>query len=92
MTDNTRRVVVTGLGIVSPVGSSIDKAWGNIKNGVSGIRKISSFDTASFPVHFGASVKNFDITTIIPRKEAKKMDTFIHYGIAASKGYKRLWY
>ena len=84
MTDNTRRVVVTGLGIVSPVGSSIDKAWGNIKNGVSGIRKISSFDASSFSVQISGSVTDFNADDYITPKDQKKMDTFIHYGIGAS--------
>ena len=68
MTDNTRRVVVTGLGIVSPVGSSIDKAWGNIKNGVSGIRKISSFDASSFSVQISGSVTDFNADDYITPK------------------------
>lgn len=84
MTDNTRRVVVTGLGIVSPVGSSIDKAWENIKNGVSGIRKISSFDASSFSVQISGSVIDFNADDYITPKNQKKMDTFIHYGIGAS--------
>ena len=84
MTDNTRRVVVTGLGIVSPVGSSIDKAWENIKNGVSGIRKISSFDASGFPVQISGSVVDFNADDYITPKNQKKMDTFIHYGIGAS--------
>lgn len=84
MTDNTRRVVVTGLGIVSPVGSSIDKAWENIKNGVSGIRKISSFDASSFSVQISGSVVDFNADDYITPKNQKKMDTFIHYGIGAS--------
>ena len=84
MTDNTRRVVVTGLGIVSPVGSSIDKAWENIKNGVSGIRKISSFDASDFSVQISGSVVDFNADDYITPKNQKKMDTFIHYGIGAS--------
>ena len=84
MTDNTRRVVVTGLGIVSPVGSTIDKAWTNIKNGVSGIRKITSFDASSFSVQISGSVTDFNADEFISPKNQKKMDTFIHYGIGAS--------
>ena len=83
MTENTRRVVVTGLGIVSPVGSTIDKAWTNIKNGVSGIRKITSFDASSFSVQISGSVTDFNADEFISPK-IKKMDTFIHYGIGAS--------
>ena len=84
MTENTRRIVVTGLGLVSPVGSTLDKAWGNIKNGVSGIRKIESFDASSFSVQISGSVIDFNADDYISTKDQKKMDTFIHYGIGAS--------
>ena len=84
MTDNTRRVVVTGLGLVTPVGSSVNKAWNNIKNGVSGIRKIDSFDASSFSVQISGSVIDFNADDYISPKDQKKMDTFIHYGIGAS--------
>jgi len=84
MTDNTRRVVVTGLGLVTPVGSSVNKAWNNIKNGVSGIRKIDSFDASSFSVQISGSVIDFNVDDYISPKDQKKMDTFIHYGIGAS--------
>ena len=80
-----RRVVITGLGAVTPVGLSVKESWENILAGKSGIAPLSLFDVAEYPVRFGGSVKDFDITTIIPRKEAKKMDTFIHYGLAAGK-------
>jgi 3-oxoacyl-[acyl-carrier-protein] synthase II len=80
-----RRVVITGLGAVTPVGLSVKESWENILAGKSGIAPLTLFDVSEYPVRFGGSVKNFDITTIIPRKEAKKMDTFIHYGIAAGK-------
>lgn len=80
-----RRVVITGLGAVTPVGLNVKETWENILAGKSGAAPITVFDTSDFSVHFGASIKNFDITDIIPRKDAKKMDTFIHYGIAASK-------
>ena len=84
MTENTRRVVVTGLGLVSPVGSTVAKAWDNIKNGVSGIRKITSFDASSFSVQISGSVVDFNADDFITPKNQKKMDTFIHYGIGAS--------
>ena len=84
MTENTRRVVVTGLGLVSPVGSTVTKAWDNIKNGVSGIRKITSFDASSFSVQISGSVVDFNADDFITPKNQKKMDTFIHYGIGAS--------
>lgn len=80
-----RRVVVTGLGMVSPVGLDVDSSWKNILAGKSGIATIEHLDTEGFPVRFGGSVKDFDVTKIMSKKEARKMDTFIHYGIAAAK-------
>ncbi|MEX0615543.1 MAG: beta-ketoacyl-ACP synthase II [Methylophaga sp.] len=79
-----RRVVVTGLGAVTPVGLSVAESWTNIVAGKSGVNPITSFDVTDFSVRFGASVKDFDVETVISRKDAKKMDTFIHYGIAAA--------
>ena len=79
-----RRVVVTGMGIVSPVGNSVADAWVNILAGNSGIGPLTAFDTSELPVRFGGSIKNFDSTPYINRKDAKKMDWFIHYGIAAA--------
>lgn len=79
-----RRVVVTGLGAVTPVGLSVAQSWENILAGKSGINSVTSFDVSDFPVRFGGSVKDFDVETVMSRKEAKKMDTFIHYGIAAA--------
>jgi len=84
MTENTRRVVITGLGLVTPVGSTVNTAWDNIKNGVSGIRKIDSFDASSFSVQISGSVTGFNVDDFISAKEQRKMDTFIHYGIGAS--------
>lgn len=80
-----RRVVVTGLGVVSPVGSTVEKAWGNITAGNSGINAISPelFDAESFSVRIAGNVKDFDATTYIKPKDQKKMDPFIHYGIGA---------
>jgi len=79
-----RRVVVTGLGIVSPVGNSVAQAWENILAGKSGIGPITRFDVSAFAVRFGGSVKDFDPSQYIPAKDQKKMDPFIHYGIAAA--------
>jgi len=79
-----RRVVVTGMGIISPVGNSVAEAWTNILAGNSGIGPLTAFDTSELPVRFGGSIKNFDSALYINRKEAKKMDWFIHYGIAAA--------
>ncbi|HUG56909.1 MAG TPA: beta-ketoacyl-ACP synthase II [Candidimonas sp.] len=78
-----RRVVITGLGIVSPVGSDIDSAWDNIVNGRSGIGRISRFDPSAFNAQIAGEVKDFDVTQYMTSKEAKQMDTFIHYGVAA---------
>ena len=79
-----RRVVITGLGIVSPVGNSVTEAWGNILAGRSGIGPITHFDVSAFSVRFGGSVRDFDPAQYIPAKEVKKMDPFIHYGIGAA--------
>ena len=78
-----RRVVITGLGIVSPVGNDIDTAWDNIVNGRSGIGRITRFDPSPFNAQIAGEVKDFDVTEYLSAKEAKTMDTFIHYGIAA---------
>ncbi len=82
---NKRRVVVTGLGMVSPVGLTVGQSWESILAGKSGIAPLELFDVADFPVRFGGSVKGFDAKEYIPAKDLKKMDTFIHYGIAAGK-------
>ena len=78
-----RRVVVTGLGIVSPVGNSVTQSWSNILNGVSGIDYLTNLETEGQAVTFGGSIKDFDIGDYISPKDAKKMDVFIHYGMAA---------
>jgi 3-oxoacyl-[acyl-carrier-protein] synthase II len=80
---NKRRVVVTGLGIVSPVGNDVATAWRNVVAGNSGIGPITHFDASAFPTRIAGEVKNFDAAQFIPPKDIKKMDTFIHYGIAA---------
>ena len=79
-----RRVVVTGMGIVSPVGLNLKESWDNIIAGNSGAASITEFDTEAFSVKFACTVKNFDSEDFLSKKELKKMDTFIHYGIAAS--------
>ncbi|QFY43611.1 beta-ketoacyl-ACP synthase II [Candidatus Methylospira mobilis] len=78
-----RRVVITGMGAVCPVGLNVPDAWDSVLNGKSGIAPISHFDVSEFATQFGGSVRGFDPTAYITTKEAKKMDTFIHYGIAA---------
>ena len=79
----TRRVVVTGLGLVTPVGLNVKDSWDNILAGKSGITPITHMDASSFATRFSGSVRDFDITDYISAKEARRMDTFIHYGIAA---------
>ncbi|MBX6963272.1 beta-ketoacyl-ACP synthase II [Alcaligenes faecalis] len=78
-----RRVVITGLGIVSPVGNDIPTAWDNIVNGRSGIGRITRFDPSALTAQIAGEVKDFDLTPYISSKEAKQMDTFIHYGVVA---------
>ncbi|MGA1350343.1 MAG: beta-ketoacyl-ACP synthase II [Burkholderiaceae bacterium] len=78
-----RRVVVTGLGCISPVGNSVKSAWESIVAGRSGIATVSRFDATVLPVHFAGEVKDFNVESYLPAKEARHMDTFIHYGIAA---------
>ena len=79
-----RRVVVTGLGIVSPVGLNLKQTWSNIVAGVNGVVEITEFDTSEFPVRIAATVKNFDASAVVPAKDLKKMDAFIHYGLVAA--------
>jgi len=79
-----RRVVVTGLGIVSPVGNDLKSSWDSILAGRSGASLITDFDTTEFAVKFACTVKNFDASEYIPKKDLKKMDIFIHYGVAAA--------
>jgi len=78
-----RRVVITGMGIVSPVGNDLTTAWDNIVNGRSGISSISRFDASALNSTIAGEVKGFDITEYMSAKEARQMDTFIHYGVAA---------
>ena len=78
-----RRVVITGLGMVCPVGLNVSESWENILNGQSGIATLTNLDTEGQTVKFGGSVKDFDIGEYISPKDAKKMDPFIHYGMAA---------
>ncbi|GBG01517.1 3-oxoacyl-[acyl-carrier-protein] synthase 2 [Azospira sp. I13] len=78
-----RRVVITGLGLVSPVGNSVEEAWQNLLAGRSGIAAVTKFDASTFPTRIAGEVKNFDIGTYISAKDARRMDTFIHYGMAA---------
>lgn len=79
-----RRVVVTGLGIVSPVGNTVASAWDSIVNGRSGIDRVTRFDASSLPTQIAGEVKGFDVSAYLSTKEARRYDTFIHYGLAAA--------
>ena len=80
-----RRIVVTGLGLVTPVGTTVEESWENIVAGRSGVSAIDTFDVSGFSSRIGAAVRSFDLSLYMSRKEARKTDTFIHYGIAAAK-------
>ncbi|RBW41354.1 beta-ketoacyl-[acyl-carrier-protein] synthase II [Psychromonas sp. B3M02] len=80
-----RRVVVTGLGIISPVGNTVEQSWQAIQSGQSGISNIEHFDTEKFSTKFAGLVKDFNVEEYMPKKEARKMDLFIQYGVAASE-------
>ena len=79
-----RRVVITGLGLISPVGNDVETGWANLLAGRSGIGRITRFDASSFPAQIAGEVKGFDAGDWMPAKEARHFDTFIHYGVAAS--------
>jgi 3-oxoacyl-[acyl-carrier-protein] synthase II len=79
-----RRVVVTGLGLVSPVGNTVAEGWANLLAGRSGIDNITRFDASAFACKFAGEVKGFNVEDYLPGKEARHMDTFIHYGLAAA--------
>ena len=79
-----RRVVITGMGIISPVGSRVGDAWKNVRDGVSGISLVDDFDTSELTTRIGGQVKDFNVDDYLSPKEARKIDPFMHYGIAAS--------
>ncbi len=79
-----RRVVVTGMGCVSPLGNSVESSWSAAVSGKSGVSLITRFDAAEFPVRFGGGIKNFDADVLFGKKESRKMDAFIQYGVASS--------
>ena len=81
---SNRRVVVTGMGIVSPLGNDLASNWDGIVNGRSGIGMVTGFDTSTYPTRIAGEIRDFDITRWVNPKDAKKMDHFIHYGVAAS--------
>jgi len=80
-----RRVVVTGMGLISPVGNHVATGWKNVRDGVSGIGPIDSFDVSAFSTRFGGQIRDFDVNAYLEPKEARKCDPFIHFGIAASE-------
>lgn len=79
-----RRVVVTGMGIISPVGNDVDTAWSNIREGRSGIGPIEEIEASEFATRIAGEIRNFNIGDYIPPRDARRMDVFMHYGIAAS--------
>src|ERR1700712_4847467 len=79
-----RRVVVTGLGLISPVGNTVEEGWANVLAGRSGIANITKFDASNFACKFAGEVRNFQVEDYFPAKDAPHMDAFIHYGLAAS--------
>ncbi len=81
---NKRHVVITGMGIISPVGSQVDDAWKNVRDGVSGITLIDEFDTSALTTRIGGQVIDFEVNDYLTPKNARKIDPFMHYGIAAS--------
>ena len=78
-----RKVVITGLGVVSPVGNTVDQAWQNVLAGYSGIDRITRFDASPFTAQIAGEVRDFDVTQYLPARDARRMDLFIHYGMAA---------
>ena len=78
-----RRVVVTGLGVVSPVGNDVASAWESILSGRSGIAAVTRFDTAGFPTHFGGEIRQLDLAPYMSTKDARRMDAFMQYGVVA---------
>src|ERR1044071_5388611 len=82
---STRRIVVTGLGVITPLGTGVDKTWKGICAGESGISRITKFDPAAYDSQIAGEVKDFDPAQFIEKKEIKKMDTFIHYAVGAAQ-------
>jgi 3-oxoacyl-[acyl-carrier-protein] synthase II len=83
LSSKNRRVVITGLGCISPIGNSIAEAWNAVTEGKSGIANITKFDASAFSTRFAGEVKNFNVEDYLDAKEGRHMDTFIHYGMAA---------
>ncbi|MFK7886204.1 MAG: beta-ketoacyl-ACP synthase II [Gammaproteobacteria bacterium] len=80
-----RRIAITGMGLISPVGNTVEQAWKNVREGISGVGPVTRFDTSELNTHFAAEVKDFEPTDYMDRKLIRRCDVFMHYGIAASK-------
>ena len=80
---SSRRIAVTGLGLIAPTGNSVASSWQNVRDGVSGITVVDSFDTTGFATTIGGVIRDFDITQYMSTKDSRKVDKFMHYGIAA---------
>ncbi|UOD33838.1 beta-ketoacyl-ACP synthase II [Deferribacteraceae bacterium V6Fe1] len=80
-----KRVVITGIGLVTPLGAGVEENWENIRKGQGGVGRITKFDTSDFPVHIAAEVKNFDMDEYVDKKEAKRFDEFIVFALAAAE-------
>lgn len=80
---NGKRVVITGLGLITPLGNDVETSWNGLREGRSGIRPITHFDTQDFATRFGGTIKDFDSTLYLDAREARRMDVFIQYGLAA---------
>ena len=79
-----KRVVITGLGAITPIGNTLEAYWEGLKNGVSGAKPITLFDATRFKTKFACEVTDFDVEQFIPRREARRMDRFTHFGMVAA--------
>ena len=82
---SSRRIVITGLGLISPVGNTVESAWAAVCNGRSGIGPVTDFDASQLATRIAGEIRNFEVTDYISAKEARRFDTFVHYGLAAAK-------
>ena len=80
-----KRIVITGMGVVSPVGSTLETAWENVREGRSGVRAVEHFDVSNFPTQIAGIVQGFDADAVLDKKEQRRTDTFLHYGMGAAK-------
>ena len=80
-----KRVVITGLGAVTPIGTDVETAWENIKNGVSGIGRLTRIDSEQIPAKVAAEINDFEVEKYMDKKEARRMDRFTQYAVAAAK-------